>query len=239
MTLTLPDVTEVYSETFGKIDVDDYPLLSHALGALYLPNATIIGENGFFKQEYLREVHAPKVTTVNKGAFCECYELTTVEMPLLETVKDDAFLASSISTIPGNPVTIGYDAFRECDNLTEVNLTRATSIGSGAFRICANLQSVTAPLLTEVPLWAFADCGQLTSLTFAQPITQWGGQVLNNMTTENITLTLHPDQKVLSGGEADEQSLKWTPADGAPTVTFGENQKFCGYTFKEIKRYGE
>lgn len=239
VTLILPDVTEVHEGTFGQIHIENDDIFSLALREVHLPNATRIGENAFRSQQYLRKVHAPMVREVSADAFSDCLQLADVTMPQLEGAGDWCFASTSISQVPGSPQTIGSDAFWGCENLTDVNLTQTTSIGTGAIRNCDNLQSVTASLLTVVPLWAFTDNPSLTSLTFAQPITEWGAQVLNNVTTENITLTLHPEQKVLSGGEANANHSKWTPAADAPTVTFGLNQTFCGYTFKEIKRYGE
>lgn len=239
VTLNLPDVTEVHEGTFGEIVTDGDRTISYALGVLELPNATQIGENAFDHQEFLRKVDAPKVTELESYSFDGCNQLADVNMPLLVTVGDAVFRGASISTLPGTPVTIGNDVFWSCDNLTEVNLTWTTSIGTGVFRLCDNLQSVTAPLLTAVPQWAFADCKNLTSLTFGRPMTEWGGQVLGSIDTEKITLTLHPEQQVLTGGDVNSRDSKWTIADDASTVTFGENQEFCGYTFKEIKPYGE
>lgn len=235
VTLTLPDVTEVADYAFGESS----NIRPFALGEVNLTKATKIGRSAFRCQEFLREVHAPMVTEVVQEAFWGCIRMSTVNMPLLGTVGNKAFYYTSISQVPGNPVTIGNDAFWECDNLTDVNLTQTTSIGTGAFRMCDNLQSVSASLLTEIPQHAFADNPNLTSLTFEKQIESWGSQVLNNMTTENITLTLHPDQKVLTGGSNIGTNQPWTVAADAPTVTFGLNQTFCGYTFKEIKRYGE
>ena len=52
--------------------------------------------------------------------------------------------------------------------------------------------------------------------------------------TENITLTLAADQKVLSGGDNTDFRSQWTIADAAATVEFGENKEFCDYIFKKI-----
>ena len=233
VSLTLPDVTEIYDNTFGEISLDEYTKSSLALKSVYLPKVTVIGENAFRQQDYLQSVTTPNVVEVKDGGFDGCDKLAQVDMPKLTKVGNFSFYYTPVANLPWeNLEEIGNYAFQNNHELTSINLRNATSIGNGAFRYGSKLESITAPGLTVIPLWAFSDCGKLTTLSLGSPITEWGNQVLNNMTTENITLYLHKDQKVLSD---EDSNGVWTVAESASGVEFGENKTFCGYTFKEIK----
>lgn len=241
VSLTLPDVTEIFDNTFGEIGLDGddgVTQQSYALKSVNLPKVSVIGDGAFSHQHYLQSVTAPNVIEVKGSGFGSCNALTQVNMPNVKKVGNFSFSHTSFADFPfSNLQEIGNYAFQNnSGELTSVTLSNATSIGNGAFRYGSKLERITAPQLTVIPLWAFSDCKNLTTLSLGSPITEWGNQVLNNVPTENITLYLHKDQKALSD---DDSNAVWTIADGASGVEFGTSKTFCGYTFKEIKKYGE
>ncbi|MBE7090585.1 MAG: hypothetical protein E7363_01565 [Clostridiales bacterium] len=81
--------------------------------------------------------------------------------------------SSTTVTIPGKymnyPVTsIGYDAFYDCDSLTEIVIPASvTSIGDWAFDSCDSLTEIVIPnSVTSIGDYAFRDCDSLTTVTF-------------------------------------------------------------------------
>ena len=75
-----------------------------------------------------------------------------------------------------NVVKIGYEAFKECDNLKSVTIPDSvTSIGNVAFYHCDNLKSVTIPdSVTSIGESAFAFCSSLKSVTIPDSVTSLG-----------------------------------------------------------------
>ena len=70
--------------------------------------------------------------------------------------------------------SIGYQAFRNCKNLTSVTIPESvTSIGDYAFGGCAGLTSVTIPgSVTSIGDYAFNGCTGLTSVTIPEGVTR-------------------------------------------------------------------
>ncbi len=94
---------------------------------------------------------------------------------------------SGTITIPssanGYTVTeIGYNAFRDCRNLTSITIpSSVTSIGSSAFYYCLDLTSITIPeSVTSIGDAAFRDCWNLTSITIPSSVTSIGSSAFNN-----------------------------------------------------------
>ena len=58
--------------------------------------------------------------------------------------------------------SIGGYAFRGCDQLTGVNLSKATKIGLYAFYDCSALINVNLPSVTRINAYAFGRCPKLT-----------------------------------------------------------------------------
>ena len=72
-----------------------------------------------------------------------------------------------------NVVEIGEEAFKNCTNLTSVDIPNSvTSIGQSAFQSCSELTSVTIPSsVTSIGLAAFMTCSKLTSITIPGNVT--------------------------------------------------------------------
>ncbi len=82
--------------------------------------------------------------------------------------------------------TIGQEAFQNCSNLTNVNLTSCTeltTIGNSAFQGCSNLTSVDLSSCTELTTIgerAFFDCGSLASITLPASVTSIGNSAFRD-----------------------------------------------------------
>jgi len=82
-----------------------------------------------------------------------------------------------IGSCNNKPVTaIGYEAFKNCSNLTSVTLGNSvTSIYYGAFAQCSNLTSIVIPdSVTSIGDYAFYDCSNLTSIVIPNSVTSIG-----------------------------------------------------------------
>jgi hypothetical protein len=68
----------------------------------------------------------PNATSIGSGAFNGCYKLASVNMPNLITIS-------------------GMYAFKDCKELTSVDLSNVTKIDNGTFEGCTKLASVRLP----------------------------------------------------------------------------------------------
>ena len=102
------------------------------------------------------------------------------------TIGSEAFADSSISYVElfGSITTIGDEAFRNCVNLTELNLPASlTSIGTGAFRGCTGITELTLPAsLTSVSANAFSGCTGITGITLPESLTEIGAEAFQGCT---------------------------------------------------------
>jgi hypothetical protein len=94
-------------------------------------------------------------TTINNGAFEDCIRLS------------NGTTANPFTVFPGTITTIGTTAFKNCENITSVNLTGLTTpAGAGAFQN-SGLTSVTIPThsgVTSIQISTFAGCTSLASV---------------------------------------------------------------------------
>lgn len=70
-------------------------------------------------------------------------------------------------------MSIGYETFRDCRNLTSVNIPDSvTSIGSAAFENCSSLTSANIPDgVTNIGYETFRDCSSLLSISIPSSVT--------------------------------------------------------------------
>jgi len=182
----------------------DQPLDNEVLGygpdsILYIPS--------LFQDEY----HYLPVTEIMSCAFGGCDELKTVYIPAsIKTIGERAFAGSSVETVyfmrdyneeSTEPITIGQEAFRECNRLDAVQFERpidefspylfmscpnlveimfdydatVRKIGTCALANCVNLTWMQVPYGLEViGNGAFANCYNLQRFSFPESVTRIG-----------------------------------------------------------------
>lgn len=99
----------------------------------------------------------------------------------IDALGDDAVIDSiiqrTITEFKDNALTmVGVRAFRDCTQLTSVDLPVVTSLVEEAFQGCTSLKKITMPLLTNVSRGSFGLCGNLTEISFPE-VTVMGGAV--------------------------------------------------------------
>jgi len=169
------------------------------LTSITIPNSvTSIGVRAFSNCSNLTSITIPNsVTSIGNSAFLNCYSLTSsVEIPnSVTTIGNGVFSNCSIAelktpiasahglemslkkiVITGVPSTIENSAFKNCYNLTSIEIpSSVTSIGNSAFRDCGSLTSVTIPEgVTSIGNNAFYGCSSLTSVTIPEGVTSIG-----------------------------------------------------------------
>jgi hypothetical protein len=143
------------------------------------------------------------------------------------SIGHSAFSANKYLTgivIPSSIASIGYDAFKNCDKLTNVTIQAGglTSIGADAFAGCSSLESITIPSsvtsigasvfrssgLTDIPItdgvtaipdYAYTNCAKLTHVTIPGNITSIG---IAAFTDSNLTSVTIPNSVTSIGNDA-------------------------------------
>ena len=107
----------------------------------------------------------PEVTFISSFAFYGCNNIKEVVAGSIE-IGDRAFVGSSIEKITATDVLYVWDsAFRNCKNLTDIDLSATTYIGTGAFENCTALTEVSfAEDVNTIGSLAFSNTG-LTEVT--------------------------------------------------------------------------
>lgn len=174
---------------------------------------TQIGDYAFYESSNLISITIPDgVTSIGHGSFCKCYNLTEFKGKFAadngRILAVDgvlaAFAPSGLSeyTVPDYITTIGYEAFRECDNLTDITITNGVYIIDGhAFQNCDKITEITIPdSVTSIGEYAFDYCKALANVNLGA-----GVRVIKHLafygcrSLRNITI---PDSVTEVGSEA-------------------------------------
>lgn len=105
----------------------------------------------------------------NKLKFAEFDDIDYLFIPdEVEEINDNALNSSSFKYVhfPDTLKTIGLNAFKECENLIEIELPNSVNhLSEGVFHSCKNLEKVILPnTLDIIPRFAFAWCDSLKNI---------------------------------------------------------------------------
>lgn len=167
--VTLPSSLTVLGNNFYRctsletINVPDGSQLANIQGSAFISNTALrqfnflgssqlrtIGSNAFANLKQLQSFDVPKtVTEISGNAFSGCSNLATVTFDddaAIRNIRTGAFADCGLTTvtIPQSVTTIEKEAFRNCEVLTEVNLSaNITYVSPEAFKHCWNLDNIT------------------------------------------------------------------------------------------------
>lgn len=121
-----------------------------------LPNLeTFDGGYVFYGNDKLTTVNAPKLKMISGNSF-RYTALKSIYAPNITTIQDGAFYGCRISEIDlTNVITIDFNAFTNCDLLSNVNMPSITKLGSNCFVGCTLLTNVVVGA-TEKPILSTA-----------------------------------------------------------------------------------
>ena len=183
---------------------------SSRLKSISFPNKLkAIGSHAFYTCTQLQEITLPNsVTDIGRAAFYGCINLHTVTLPnklqilqdyvfwgcqalkaihtkRVHTVGEHAFEGCTLLAkveFTNSLINLGYDAFKNCRNLTQVTLPNSvTSIGDHCFRSCIKLKDVRlSEGLHSIPWGLFGDCRSLTQVTLPANVNRIEGAAFEN-----------------------------------------------------------
>lgn len=160
-------------------------------GVTVIPDGVeYIGRSAFYKCTYITSLIIPgSVKFIGDYAFYGCTNLGLNEAEDEGTVEGDGTPEGGINPqeseetkithrleIAEGVEHIGYRAFQNCENLTEVTIPNSvTYLGTHAFYKCIRLESATIGSgLAEIPAYTFYRCAALKSVTLPDSITSIG-----------------------------------------------------------------
>ena len=167
------------------------------LASVTIPNSvTSIGGFAFQGCSSLKSVVIPQsVTSIGAIIFYRCTSLESIKVEegntvydsrdncraIIETESNTLLIGCKYSQIPEGVVSIGKNAFYQCEGLSSVNIPNSvTSIGDYAFDGCVDLQSVSIPnSVTSIGMSAFQSCFNLISLRLPAQLTSINDWVFN------------------------------------------------------------
>lgn len=167
---------------------------------LYLPNLNdVLGDSAFKGAKITGVSSLGSITSIGNNAFENCTNLATINFPSTVTSvganafnntawlnnQPDGFIyigkvlykcknVSGAFVIPNDIVSVTEGAFKECINLTSVDLSNSsiTSLGSSTFENCENLQTAVLPnTITSLGGNLFYKCYNLQTVNIPSGVT--------------------------------------------------------------------
>ena len=168
-------------------------------------SVTHISQYAFNGCKGMRSIEIPSsVISISKGAFYECTALESITVNqenlvyhsagncLIETEKKTLLMGCQNSVIPndGTVTNIGYEAFANCINLTNIVIPDSvTQIANRAFVGCSRLASIEIPdSVTNIGTAVFLSCNGLETITVDQKNSSYHSDGNCLIETESKTL---------------------------------------------------
>lgn len=154
----------------------------------------VIGDYAFY-YTHLKEVIIPSsIINLGAGIFKQCSMLSDVSISSeLKVIPDELFEGSAITSFDFDGVEeIGANAFGH-SKLNSVHFSKTVNkIGYGAFRDCYNLTEVQIPdTVTSAASYVFANCINLEKISFSSKMSVLSSELLQNCS--KITSIVIPD----------------------------------------------
>ena len=211
-----------------------------------------IPDYAFRHSGFTKVVIGESVTSIGYDAFDGCSNLAEITIAegnpvydsrggcnaIIETSSNTLLLGCSATIIPEGVTSVGYFAFRNCDNLTSITIPESvTSIGEYAFYNCSSLTSITIPeRVTRIGDMAFYGCTGLAEITIAEgnPVYDSRGGCNAIIETSSNTLllgcsaTIIPASVTSIGDDAFRDCYNLTSITIPEGVTSIGEWAFCG-----------
>ena len=122
----------------------------HSLHSIDLPQTvTTIGSNVFCNCSSLDSISLPdNLTNIQSATFANCTSLTKVHLPQnLISIDNSAFANTALTSVKfpekGQLSSLGYDAFYNCQGLTEITIPASVTYMQIPFSNCQNIKKIT------------------------------------------------------------------------------------------------
>lgn len=165
-----------------------------------------------------------EITSIGDHAFYNFTALTSVKLPdSIVKIGKNSFYDSSIKHInfPASLLSIGVQAFRFCDGLTELEFNQGLEeIGDGAFNGCYNIENVIlTDKIAALGTSAFQDCTNLQTAYYMGTEEQYNNMVflLDNFWVKQLANTYYISEE--------------KPAEPGPYWHLGENGEIINWYY--------
>ena len=168
--------------------IGDYAFNSCKLSAVtFNSELSSLGDYAFANNSYIKSVVIPStVSTISDYAFSNCINLLSVK--LVETIITDE--NDDVVSVEG-ATSIGKCSFENCRSLYTLIIPRTLStIGEGAFKNCENLEEVdlSETTVSSIPEYAFYYCKSLETIEFSQNLESIGTTTFEGCDKLNYTV---------------------------------------------------
>ena len=221
------DNTLLFGCTYSKIasdiiNIEEYAFWNYNFSTIVIPEGVkTIGINAFNSCDYLTAINIPStVNNIGKGVFQSCKLLTTITVDSNNTVYDSRedcdcivrtadnvllFGSNKNVTIPNTIVTIGTEAFYQCDNITEIDIPDSViTVDADAFILCNKLTKITLGENVKTLNYRCFECSSLSEI-IAKPTT---APILNETTILKVFDDVPENGKVYYPSGSDYSSWK-------------------------------
>ena len=130
------------------------------------------------------------VYMISAYAFYGCKDLKEVKAEVIVAIDVAAFANSSIEKFSSSMLMYIFDeAFKNCRNLTDINLDSVIYFGTCAFENCTSLKDVNfSSYVSEIGCKAFANTGLTDVVIYGDDCYIWEGAFMNCQKLETVRL---------------------------------------------------